>query len=209
MELTQAQIEELQIQAAKAAQLEKEVETLKKNASEQNSYITKLEQSKQKAQEEDPKKGAPASLQLDPKLDRIFQHAERSFLRELTKEAEAALILQVGQAVYDAVKTDFEDFLNKNLKTSNAELSYVLSAFDLVLGRAIKNKEHAVHKAFSVDPTKQTQPINTQRTPNQKVSTMTPDDRVAGQLGNPNPNTQGETPRNTREAWKNFAARVK
>lgn len=209
MELTQAQIEELQIQAAKAAQLEKEVETLKKNASEQNSYITKLEQSKQKAQEEDPKKGAPASLQLDPKLDRIFQHAERSFLRELTKEAEAALILQVGQAVYDAVKTDFEDFLNKNLKTSNAELSYVLSAFDLVLGRAIKNKEHAVHKAFSVDPTKQTQPINNQRTPNQKVSTMTPDDRVAGQLGNPNPNTQGETPRNTREAWKNFAARVK
>jgi hypothetical protein len=198
MELTQEKYLELE---NRMKELESENKKLTENISNQNSYITKLEDQVKKAQEDSSRKSTPASNTLDPKLEKIYQHAEKSFLREVVSEAEQAIIAQLGLPVYEAIKPDFKAFLDKNLNSTNAELNYILSAFDLVLGRAYKNKEHAVHKV-GMDPKQVTPPTTpNQNKPTQRVGVMTPNDNQSGILGTQNPAGQTAQPKSIREAW--------
>lgn len=123
----------------------------------QNSYITKLETQlkEQKA----------AGNQSPASTDSITQAwIQKQMRAEVIAKSVAKIIEAVGQDVYNAVKAEFDEFLDKNLKPENTTEAYVLDAFNLVYGRCFAKKDHPVHqigKAANPGGTPTPQPLPT------------------------------------------------
>ena len=62
--------------------------------------------------------------------------------------AEATVEIQRSfkKEEFDVVFPDLLAFLKANMKKSNTTVGFVVDAFDLLYARALKNKEHAIHK---------------------------------------------------------------
>lgn len=113
---------------------------LRKVTTDQNSYITKLETQlrEQKAA------GNPGTA---PSGDSITQEYIRKKMREeVIAKATSSIVEAVGPEIFNAVKPDFDVFLEKNLKTENTREDYVIDAFALVYGRCFAKKDHPVHQ---------------------------------------------------------------
>jgi hypothetical protein len=105
----------------------------------QNSYITKLE-----TQLKEPK--AAGNSGAAP-VDNITQEYIRKKMREdVIGKATATIIGSFGQEIFNAVKPDFDAFLERNLKPENTTEEYITDAFNLVLGRCYAKKDHPVHQ---------------------------------------------------------------
>jgi hypothetical protein len=203
MTLEELQVSQEQIKKELEA-LKEEKETLEKNQKEQNSYITKIESELKAYKEKEkptPQNPAPqpSATNLDSHSKVVLEYAGKRFMQDVVDEASQGIILQVGQEVYEALKKDFKEFLDKNLTIDKADVKYILQSFNLVYGRAMTNKEHPIHQVFNKDPKKQTPPPG--QVTQQRVGVMTNEDKQAGILGNPNPNANPDKPKSTREAW--------
>lgn len=154
---------------AKITELETEITKLKSQISNQNSYITKLEKG------EIAGKGLAAQPTqtggLDPATKRYL---EKTMIKDTIAEARQNIVSQVGEEVYKAVEPDFKAWLDKNLKITNCTTEFVEDAFNLVYGRCLRNKEHAVHKALGKDTPPVVTPNPTQVTPNPQVLNTPP-----------------------------------
>lgn len=130
-------VEEL---AAKVEALEKELQGEKKKVTDQNSYITKLE-AQAKAGNTSPQQSATAAN--DPVVQRYLEEKMRE---DTLSKAYVIIKQEVSEDIFKVIEPDLEAFLNKNMTKQNTTVAFVTDAFSLILGKAYRNKEHAIHK---------------------------------------------------------------
>lgn len=128
-------------------ELEKQLEALKKDldkrekqVKDQNSYITQLESSRAQMSNAPQQPSAPA---VDPSVQ---AYIERKMRDDTVAEATVEILKSFKKEEFDAVFPDLLAFLKVNMKKSNTTQGFVVDAFDLLYARALKNKEHAIHK---------------------------------------------------------------
>lgn len=132
---------------AELAEYEKQLEALKedlkkreKQIADQNSYITKLEASRAQVSNAPSQANVPA---VDPTVQKYI---ERKMRIDTIEEAVVLIKQAFSQEEFDAVYPDLIAFLDKNMKRESTTVQFVVDAFDLMYGRAVKNKEHALSK---------------------------------------------------------------
>lgn len=181
---------------------------LTKITSDQNSYITKLEtQLKQTAQASN----SPAQT------DDITTKYLRKKMREDVVGASTKLIIDaVGKEIFEAVKPDFDAFLDKNLTPERTTEEYIVDVFNLVYGRCFAKKDHPVHSVGknTPNPSGTPAPLNP-GTNGAQVSAV--NNIIAGQppvmtnndfnAGQGLPGTQGNPVKTTRDAFSRLKDR--
>ena len=208
LEEAQAQLAELtkQREADQAT-----IKQLNENISKQNSYITKLEarnNSSEPAQK-------PTSSTVDNRFDPAVQaYLEKNMKKDAIEEAKGQILQEVTPEMYKAVEADFIEFLNKNLKKENCTTAYIIDAFSLVMGRALRNKEHPINKLGKgtatppATPTQTTNSSQVQSVQNTILNNTTPpvmSNKDSGAAsGMPGSGTQVNT---TKEAFKSLKER--
>lgn len=120
--------------------LKKDLEKREKQVADQNSYITKLESSRAQVSNAPQQQSAPA---VDPAVQ---QYIERKMRDDTIAEATVEIQRAFKKEEFDAVFPDLLAFLKVNMKKSNTTVGFVVDAFDLLYARALKNKDHAIHK---------------------------------------------------------------
>ena len=199
---------------AEAAKAKQEVEDLKTQRSNQNSYITKLE-GKVKGLEnqmDTVKNAANTAPALAPEITEYFQKKRRE---DYTEQAVTEIISQVGEEKYNCLAQELKDFLKLYMNEKNVSVRYIIDSFHLLLGRALANPEHAIQKVLK--PVEEPKPI-TETNPvtesdqdafrkslsNMVGRTMTNNDINAGGA----PEVKPPTVQNTSEAIKSFKNRL-
>lgn len=137
---------------------------LKENISRQNSYITKLENKNSNNIESAQKSTNPT---VDTRFDPAVQaYLEKNMKRDAIEEAKVTIKSEITDEMYKAVEPDFIAFLEKNLKKENCTPAYIVDAFSLVMGRALRNKEHPINKIGKGTTTPSATPTQTTNSPN-------------------------------------------
>ena len=210
LEEAQAQLAELtkQREADQAT-----IKQLNENISKQNSYITKLEARNNSSSEPAQK---PTSSTVDTRFDPAVQaYLEKNMKRDAIEEAKGQILQEITPEMYKAIEPDFLEFLNKNLKRDNCTTAYIVDAFSLVMGRALRNKEHPINKLGKgtdtppATPTQTTNSSQVQTVQNTILNNTTPpvmsnkDSGAASGM----PGGNGAQLRNTKDAFKSLKDR--
>ena len=126
--------EEIEAKNAEIAKLQSEKS---KNESNQNSYITKLENEVKGLKDtlEGISKTA-ANPQLDPSVVKYFKE---QMVKDVKARAFAQITEKVGEETFKQLKQELEDFLTTTLNSDNTHEGYIVDAFNLIYGRAITN----------------------------------------------------------------------
>lgn len=180
-----------------------------KMTSDQNSYITKLETQLKELKAQ----GNPGAA---PTGDSITQEYIRKKMREeVIAKATSLIVDAVGKQVFEAVKPDFDAFLEKNMKPENTTEAYAIDAFNLVYGRCLTKKDHPVHQVGKTVVPSGT-PAPNVGTNGQQVAVV--QNVISGQppvmsgtdasAGQGVPGTQGTPVKNTRDAFARLKERV-
>lgn len=187
---------------------------LKENISRQNSYITKLESKTNSNNIESAQK--PATPTADTRFDPAVQaYLEKNMKRDAIEEAKAMIKTEITDEMYKAVEPDFMAFLEKNLKKENCTSAYIVDAFSLVMGRALRNKEHAINKIGKgtvtppATPTQTTNSSNVQSVQNTILNNTTPPVMTNKDVGAASgmPQGNGVQHQTTRDAFKSLKDR--
>jgi hypothetical protein len=120
--------------------LKKDLERREKQVADQNSYITKLESSRAQVSNAPQQQSTPA---VDPAVQ---QYIERKMRDDTIAEATVEIQRAFKKEEFDAVFPDLLAFLKANMKKSNTTVPFIVDAFDLLYARALKNKDHVIHK---------------------------------------------------------------
>ena len=134
---TEKSVEELEKQLEA---LKKDLEKKEKQVKDQNSYITDLEARRAQVSNAQPQASVPA---IDPAVQ---QYLERKMRDDTIAEATVEIQKHFKKEEFDAVFPDLLAFVKVNMKKGNTTAAFVIDAFDLLYARALKNKEHAIHK---------------------------------------------------------------
>ena len=186
---------------------------LKENISKQNSYITKLENKANSNIESAQKSAAPTA---DTRFDPVVQaYLEKNMKRDAIEEAKTMIKTEITDEMYKAVEPDFMAFLEKNLKKENCTTAYIVDAFSLVMGRALRNKEHAINKIGKgmatppATPTPTTNSSNVQSVQNTILNNTTPPVMTNKDVGAASgmPAGNGNQHQTTRDAFKSLRDR--
>lgn len=173
---------------------------LQKIINDQNKYIGQLE-----AQ---VKAGSNTTQSPD---NYTMQYLEKTMRREVIAEAVAEIKKDVSDEIYQAVESDFMEFLNKNMKKENTTVGFCTDAFSLVYGKCLRKKDHPVNQIGkgsnpqTATPTQSTVNTNGQSVANvnsilqKQPPIITDRDTSSGAaMGLPNTETQIK---NTRDAF--------
>ncbi len=199
---------------AEAAKAKQEIEDLKNQRSNQNSYITKLE-GKVKGLEnqmDTVKNAANTAPALAPEITEYFQKKRRE---DYTEQAVAEIISQVGEDKYRCLESELKNFLKLYMTEKNVSVRYIIDSFHLLLGRAMANPEHEIQKVLK--PVEEPKPITEEKPVtesdqalfrsqlnNMVNRTMTNDDTNVGGA----PEVKAPSAANTQEAMKAFRNRL-
>lgn len=201
----------------RASKAEAEIEDLKNQRSNQNSYITKLE-GKVKGLEnqvDTVKAAANNTPALAPEITEYFQKKRRE---DYTEQAVTEIISQVGEDKYNCLKDELSNFLKLYMTEKNVSVRYIIDSFHLLLGRALANPDHEIHKVIGDNKkveedkpvvedkpaTESDQELFRNNLNNMVNRTMTNDDMDAGGA----PEVKAPTVQNTQEAMKSFKNRL-
>ena len=201
----------------RASKAEAEIEDLKTQRSNQNSYITKLE-GKVKGLEnqvDTVKAAANNTPALAPEITEYFQKKRRE---DYTEQAVTEIISQVGEDKYNCLKDELNNFLKLYMTEKNVSVRYIIDSFHLLLGRALANPDHEIHKVIGDNKkieedkpvvedkpaTESDQELFRNNLNNMVNRTMTNDDMDAGGA----PEVKAPTVQNTQEAMKSFKNRL-
>jgi chromosome segregation ATPase len=201
----------------RANKAEAEIEDLKTQRSNQNSYITKLE-GKVKGLEnqvDTVKAAANNTPALAPEITEYFQKKRRE---DYTEQAVTEIISQVGEDKYNCLKDELNNFLKLYMTEKNVSVRYIIDSFHLLLGRALANPDHEIHKVIGdikkveedkpvvedKPATESDQELFRNNLNNMVNRTMTNDDMDAGGA----PEVKAPTVQNTQEAMKSFKNRL-
>jgi len=180
-----------------------------KMVANQNSYITQLETQLKELKAT----GNPGAASTG---DSITQEYIRKKMREeVIAKATLLIIEAVGQEIFNAVKPDFDAFLEKNLKPENTREDYVIDAFNLVYGRCLTKKDHPVHQVGKAANPGGTPSPTSAGTNGQQVAVV--QNVISGQppvmsgtdtsAGQGVPGTSGTPVKNTRDAFSRLKDR--
>lgn len=203
-------VEELEQQLkdtkAELKAIQDEKNTLEKNQTNQNAYITKLEETKSALTEQigsiKSTANAPA---LDPNITAYFK---KKYVEDFEKDGIAEIVRRDTKGVFPKVEDELKDFLRTHMTENNASIKFVLDSYSLVLGRAYADSEHAINNIDDVEPPKdETTPKDTgipSRPFEPKPPTMTDSDPASGNVIP----KQSIAVKDTREAFKVFEERL-
>jgi hypothetical protein len=186
---------------------------LKENISRQNSYITKLENKSNSNIESAQKSATPTA---DTRFDPVVQaYLEKNMKRDTIEEAKAMIKTEITDEMFKAVEPDFNAFLEKNLKKENCTTAYIVDAFSLVMGRALRNKEHPINKIGKgtatppATPNPTTNSSNVQAVQNTILNNTTPPIMTNKDVGAASgmPAGNGNQHQTTRDAFKSLKDR--
>lgn len=201
---------------ARASKAEAEIEDLKTQRSNQNSYITKLE-GKVKGLEnslDTVKTAANSTPAIAPEITEYFQKKRRE---DYTEQAVTEIISQVGEDKYNCLKDELNNFLKLYMTEKNVSVRYIIDSFHLLLGRALANPEHPIHNIIGDNKKVEDKPVVEDKPATESDQdlfranlnnminrTMTNDDMNAGGA----PDVKAPTVQNTSEAMKAFKNRL-
>lgn len=187
------------------------ISSLESQRSNQNAYITKLEQKARtlEANMENVKAAANNSKDFPPEVVEYFQKKRRE---DYTEQAYAQIKSTVSDEVFKLLKPEVDAFLKAYMTESNVSVKYIVDAFHLLLGKAYSDPNHAIHKLNKV----------AEQTPAQQPAAPQPSAAIAEQVarmqnqGMTNRDQQMTTPSpveppkvaNTREALSSFKTRL-
>lgn len=197
------------------AELEAELAAEREKIKNQNSYITRLE-AERKAAEEKANRPAqvtkPTNTPPPSTGDKPLSAAERYAIGKATQEIiqnqEAALKEKYGEEVYSEFKDEFISIAKTNIKDPfNVPEDLFVRVEAMALGRAMTSEDKRVKIAGAFikqpDPVPavapQAAPVVVNDPANQKINTLTPDDKQT--LGTPTPQNPNKTKRMTREEF--------
>lgn len=180
-----------------------------KMVTDQNSYITKLET--QLKEQKQSSSTTPTGTN-----DVTHNYILRKMREDEIAKATVKIIDAVGKEIFEAVKPDFEVFL-QNIKPENTNEAYITDAFNLVHGRCLANKNHPIHQVGKTTPNPSGTPQTNAGTNGQQVAqvqniitgqppVMSGTDSSAGQGL---PGVQGTQVKNTRDAFSRLKDRIK
>ena len=199
---------------AEAAKAKQEIEDLKNQRSNQNSYITKLEGKVKglETQMDTVKNAANTAPALAPEITEYFQKKRRE---DYTEQAVAEIISQVGEDKYRCLESELKNFLKLYMTEKNVSVRYIIDSFHLLLGRAMANPEHEIQKVLK--PVEEPKPITEDKPVSESDQalfrsqlnnmvnrTMTNDDTNVGGA----PEVKAPSAANTQEAMKAFRNRL-
>lgn len=177
---------------------------LEKVIKDQNSYTTKLEN---QLKDLSSRTNTPQGSGVD---EITAKYLEKNMRRDVIAEAEELIKKDTDAAVFEAIKQDWLNFLDKTMKKENTTVTFATDAFSLVYGKCMRQKDHPVNSigktvspsgtpSNNINPgTNEQQVQNVQNILKQTPPVMTGADANA-QTGMPLP---GETPvKNTRDAF--------
>ena len=211
LEEAQAQLEAMTKERDEALADNKQ---LKENISRQNSYITKLESKTNSTNIESAQKSTTPTV--DTRFDPAVQaYLEKNMKRDAIEEAKAMIKTEITEEMYKAVEPDFMAFLDKNLKKENCTTAYIVDAFSLVMGRALRNKEHPINKigkGMATPPATPTQTTNSsqvQSVQNTILNNTTPPVMTNKDVGAASgmPSGNGVQHQTTKDAFKSLKER--
>ena len=199
----------------RAAEAEQEIEELKNQRSNQNSYITKLE-GKVKGLENQMdtiKSAAQSAPAIAPEITEYFQKKRRE---DYTEQAVNEIIATVGKEKYDCLAEELNNFLKLYMNEKNVSVRYIIDSFHLLLGRAMANPEHPIQAI--INPVKEEEPktvVEDQASQSDQEAfrkelsnmvnrTMTNDDTNVGGA----PEVKAPTVQNTKEAMNAFKTKL-
>ena len=185
-QLTEAQNKLATLEAAKVTD-DAKITELETQRSNQNSYITKLEGKIRVAENNTTaiKEAVNKTPQKDYP-DEIVEYFQKVRREDYVRDAKTEIVSRVGEEVFNIFETELMDFLKKYMSNNTMSVKYIVDSFDLIYGRAMSNKDHAIHKLNT-----KSQPVVTQTmVPNTSAlnaqmntlvtNVMTPDDSNAG-----------------------------
>lgn len=187
---------------------------LKENISRQNSYITKLENKTNSTNIESAQKSTTPTV--DTRFDPAVQaYLEKNMKRDAIEEAKAMIKTEITEEMYKTVEPDFMAFLDKNLRKENCTTAYIVDAFSLVMGRALRNKEHPINKigkGMATPPATPTQTTNSsqvQSVQNTILNNTTPPVMTNKDVGAASgmPSGNGVQHQTTKDAFKSLKER--
>lgn len=145
--------EELKQLVESNKQLKEEVEGLKKNQKEQNSYITKLEQKLKDKPEPSKPSPQPSQPQQQPQQTRppsrnqaVDKYIWDRMVRDIVGEKMESLKDRYPKDHVEKLHTDVLSYAKKNMTEDTASDKFVQSVFEMLYGRALGNPEHAIHQ---------------------------------------------------------------
>ena len=172
---------------------------LTENQSKQNSYITKLEE---KANKQEQSNTPAQQVALDPN---VTKYLARKMREDTIADAMNTIRTSVSQEEIVVLEPDLMKFLNETMNSSNTSVAYITDAFNLIYGRAMRNKTHAIHQANKTSqqsPTQQQIVQNANQLVRQTPPVMSNRDTSAVQTP---PATPGSNPiSSTRDAFDRF-----
>lgn len=177
VEELQAKLEEKE---RELADIEKEKERLTKNESNQNSYITKLEETKLALENQiETIKEATGKPALDPAIAEYFK---KRYVSDFVNDGIAEIKRRDGKGVFPILENDLTKFLKEHMTEKNASMKFVLDAYSLLLGRAYADPGHEIHKTKdnSVGETKVEEPKDVSTGTNEFPPTISDSDQGAG-----------------------------
>ena len=198
----------------KAARLEAELTLKEKQIRDQNSYITKLEQQKQKTQTQPvtPSQPAPTNRSLSAAEQYAINKATEEEVEKSVKKARELL----GEEAAEVVREEVIAIARANIKDPFAVPQDLHDrVVQMATGRAMANPEKRVKIAGAYiktnDPAPQPQPtVQTVVVPNPadgKIGTMQPGDRQ-NLGGNPiAQQNQGEKPRSPKDFFSSVRSK--
>lgn len=121
------------------------ISSLESQRSNQNAYITKLEQKAHtlEANMENVKAAANNGKDFPPEVVEYFQKKRRE---DYTEQAYSQIKGTVSDEVFNILKPEVDAFLKAYMTESNVSVKYIIDAFHLLLGKAYSDPNHAINK---------------------------------------------------------------
>lgn len=186
------------------------IASLESQRSNQNAYITKLEQKNQTLETNmnNVKNTVNNTKDFPPEITEYFQKKRRE---DYTEQAYSQIKANVGEETFELLKPEVDAFLNSYMTEQNVSVKYIIDAFHLLLGKAYANPSHAINnkKTAASEIAAVVEPVNTQAIVNQvsrmQNPGMTADDQP---MNNAAPQVQAPRVSNTKEAMASFKTRL-
>lgn len=186
------------------------ISSLESQRSNQNAYITKLEQKAHtlEANMESVKAAANNSKDFPPEVVEYFQKKRRE---DYTEQAYSQIKQTVSEEVFNLLKPEVDAFLKAYMTEQNVSVKYIIDAFHLLLGKAYSDPNHVINKKKEVQaqPAATSAPAPQTASIAEQVARMQNPGMTMGDQPMATP-SQVEAPKvaNTKEAMNAFKTRL-
>lgn len=187
------------------------ISSLESQRSNQNAYITKLEQKSQTLENNlnSVKAAANNAKEFPPEVVEYFQKKRRE---DYTEQAYNQIQQTVSPEVFAVLKPEVDAFLKAYMNEQNVSVKYIIDAFHLLLGKAYADPNHVINKKTTGPASTVVEPVaaqpNTAAIAEQIAKMQNKGMTNTDQPMNTPPMVEPPKVANTKEAMSSFKARL-